>query len=70
MLSKCLTRFRLPWQWDGGPALLQSRATDSTGYLQPTKEQLIRARGLNSNYHFNAVYGWQLNAEGAVTHVV
>lgn len=70
VLSKCLTRFRLPWQWDGGPALLQSRATDSTGYLQPTKEQLIRARGLNSNYHFNAVYGWQLNAEGAVTHVV
>lgn len=69
VLSKCLTRFRLPWKWDGGPALLQSRATDSTGYLQPTKEQLIHARGLNSNYHFNAVYSWQLSANGAVTHV-
>lgn len=69
VLSKCLTRFRLPWRWEGGPALLQSRATDSTGYLQPTKDQLIKARGLNSNYHFNAVYGWQLGADGAVTHV-
>ncbi len=70
VLSKCLTRFRLPWDWDGGPTLLQSRATDSTGYVQPTKQQLVTARGLNSFYHFNAVYSWQVGENGAVTHVV
>ena len=69
VLPKCLTRFRLPWQWNGGPAMLQSRATDSTGYLQPTKERLVGARGVNSFYHFNAIYSWQVNANGAVAHV-
>jgi len=69
VLPKCLTQFRLPWEWNGGPALLQSRATDNTGYLQPSKEQLIGARGVNSFYHFNAVYGWQVDQNGAVAHV-
>ena len=31
VLSKALTRFRIPWRWNGGPALLQSRATDEKG---------------------------------------
>ena len=35
MLSKCLTRFSLDWVWDGEPAIIQSRATDETGYVQP-----------------------------------
>ncbi len=26
VLSKAFTRFRVPWRWDGGPAVLQSRA--------------------------------------------
>jgi sulfane dehydrogenase subunit SoxC len=69
VLPKCLTRFRLPWEWSGGPALLQSRATDNTGYLQPSKEQLVGARGVNSFYHFNAIYGWQVDPNGAVAHV-
>ena len=33
VMSKCLTRFRLPWRWDGGPAVLASRVTDETGYV-------------------------------------
>ena len=37
VLSKALTRFRVPWQWSGGPAILQSRATDDTGRVQPTR---------------------------------
>lgn len=44
VLSKALTRFSLPWQWDGNEASLQSRCTDETGYVQPTREQLIAVR--------------------------
>ncbi len=70
VLSKCLTRFTLPWDWDGGSALLQSRAVDSTGYVQPSKQQLVDVRGVNSFYHFNGIYSWRVEQGGAVTHVV
>ncbi|HYE38334.1 MAG TPA: sulfite dehydrogenase [Ramlibacter sp.] len=36
VMSKCLTRFNIDWVWDGRPAIVQSRATDETGYVQPT----------------------------------
>jgi sulfane dehydrogenase subunit SoxC len=68
VLSKCLTRFRLPWTWDGGPAVLQSRSTDATGYRQPTHAALIKARGLNSYYHYNGIQSWRLDTAGAVTY--
>jgi sulfane dehydrogenase subunit SoxC len=68
VLSKCLTRFRLPWTWDGGPAVLQSRSTDATGYRQPTHAALITARGLNSYYHYNGIQSWRLDTAGAVTY--
>ena len=69
VLTKCLTAFRVPWQWNGAPAVLQSRAVDETGYMQPTRSQLIAARGLDSYYHYNAIQSWQLAADGAVTNV-
>src|SRR5690625_7739993 len=43
ILNKCLTRFNIDWVWDGSPTILQSRATDSTGFVQPRYRQL-RAR--------------------------
>ncbi len=43
------TRFRYPWQWDGSDAVLQSRAVDETGYVQPTKAFLDRTGGRWSN---------------------
>jgi sulfane dehydrogenase subunit SoxC len=67
--SKMITRFRLPWTWDGSPAILQSRARDETGYVQPTRDQLIAARGLNSVYHYNGIQSWSVAASGEVTHV-
>jgi sulfane dehydrogenase subunit SoxC len=70
VLPKCLTRFRLPWTWDGGPALLQSRAVDETGYVQPPRETLVDVRGVNSGYHFNAQQTWRIAQGGAVTNVV
>ena len=67
VLAKCLTRFRLPWHWDGAPALLQSRATDETGYVQPPQQALVEARGTHSYYHYNGIHTWKLAPGGEVT---
>jgi sulfane dehydrogenase subunit SoxC len=69
VLPKALTRFSLPFDWDGGRALLQSRAVDETGYVQPTLTQLRDARGTESIYHKNAIHTWRLAESGEVTNV-
>jgi sulfane dehydrogenase subunit SoxC len=61
------TRFRLPWRWDGKPATIASRATDETGYVQPTREELIAVRGTNSGYHFNGIKLWKIAIDGSIT---
>jgi sulfane dehydrogenase subunit SoxC len=66
---KAFTRFRLPWTWDGGPAELQSRATDDTGYLQPSADEMLAKRGRNYSYHNNQVKSWFVRADGSVSHV-
>jgi sulfane dehydrogenase subunit SoxC len=70
VLSKCVTRFRLPWRWDGAPAVLMSRAIDETGYVQPTRAALVAARGTRSYYHFNAIQPWRVDADGSVTNAI
>lgn len=67
--SMALTRFRLPWKWSGEAAVLQSRATDETGYTQPTRTQLIAARGQRSLYHYNAIQSWRVSTNGEVSNV-
>jgi sulfane dehydrogenase subunit SoxC len=62
-------RFRLDWRWDGRPAVLLSRCTDETGYVQPTLTELAKVRGLNSFYHNNAIQGWEVAADGSVRNV-
>ncbi len=69
VLPKCFTAFRLPWQWDGAPAILQSRTMDETGYVQPTREALIAARGFNSFYHYNGIQSWRVGVDGNVDNV-
>jgi sulfane dehydrogenase subunit SoxC len=69
VLDKCLTRFDCDWVWDGQPALLQSRAVDSTGYVQPNYRQLRAVRGTRSIYHNNAIQSWQVQAGGEVRNV-
>jgi sulfane dehydrogenase subunit SoxC len=66
VLPKCHTRFRLPWEWKGQEAVLMSRATDETGYVQPTTAELLKARGPNTQYHFNNIRAWQVSADGTV----
>ncbi|HSW83105.1 MAG TPA: sulfite dehydrogenase, partial [Usitatibacter sp.] len=69
VLPKCLTRFNIDWIWDGNPAILQSRAMDDTGYVQPRINQLRAVRGTRSIYHNNAIQSWKVAESGEVTNV-
>ena len=68
-LPIALTRFQLPWRFDGREAVIGSRAADETGYVQPTREALIAVRGTNSAYHYNGIKLWKVRADGTVTNV-
>jgi sulfane dehydrogenase subunit SoxC len=69
VLSKALTRFNIDWIWDGKPAIIQSRATDETGYVQPTYKLLRSVRGTRSIYHNNAIQSWLVQENGEVKNV-
>jgi sulfane dehydrogenase subunit SoxC len=69
VLDRALTRFSLPWRWDGTPVILQSRAIDETGNIQPTRKTLLDARGPESFYHYNAIQSWRIAADGGVSNV-
>jgi sulfane dehydrogenase subunit SoxC len=77
-LPKAFTRFAMPWRWDGGPAILQSRAWDEGGAVQPTREQFVAARGQTTKpppvggfpgHHFNAITSWGVDPKGVLKHV-
>lgn len=67
--DKALTRFRIPWQWQGGDAVLMSRAYDSAGNQQPTRESVLAERGVISFYHNNGIQNWGVNSSGEVRNV-
>jgi sulfane dehydrogenase subunit SoxC len=69
VLPKALTRFNIDWVWDGSPAILQSRAVDETGHVQPAIRQLREVRGTRSIYHNNAIQSWKLDPNGEVSNV-
>ncbi|HEY7820940.1 MAG TPA: sulfite dehydrogenase [Vicinamibacteria bacterium] len=66
VLPKCHTRFRKLWNWEGQSATLVSRATDETGYVQPTREAFVAARGEDTRYHFNHLRAWKVSRDGSV----
>jgi sulfane dehydrogenase subunit SoxC len=66
VLPKCHTRFRLPWNWQGGKAVIMSRATDETGYTQPGLQELTEVRGPGTRYHYNHVRAWTVQPDGTV----
>src|SRR6267378_8501056 len=69
VLPKAHTRFRHPWHWTGGEAVIMSRAVDETGYVQPTRETLLAARGVSSvGYHINPITGWRVRPDGTVVY--
>src|SRR5882672_9009252 len=76
--SKAFTRFRVPWNWNGGPAILQSRAWDEAGNVQPTRAQFVAQRGETQkvpnvlgfpNQHYNSLTSWAIDGKGEVKHV-
>ena len=73
VLDKCLTCFRLPWNWNGGPAVLQSRAMDSTGYVQPSIQEIGGHRGIHPYLfvqHHNGIQSWAVTEKGEVSNVI
>lgn len=74
ILPKALTLFRFPWRWEGQETILQSRCTDETGYVQPTRDALVRVRGLGAGkfgsiYHYNAIQSWKVTSDGGIHNV-
>ncbi len=64
VLPLSLVRFYVDTEWNGEELLLQSRAHDSTGYVQPTKAELRKVRGVNSIYHNNGIQTWLVRSSG------
>lgn len=72
VLPKAVTRFSLPWRWDGRETALQSRCTDDTGYTQPTRAEIVAVRGLRPGpdgfNHYNGIKAWYVRRDGKVSH--
>jgi sulfane dehydrogenase subunit SoxC len=76
---KAFTRFRMPWRWDGQPVVLQSRAWDEAGNVQPLRAEFVAARGQTEkpvttplafpNQHYNSITSWSVDSSGGVKHV-
>jgi sulfane dehydrogenase subunit SoxC len=69
VLDKACVRFYAETEWNGEELLLQSRAIDETGYVQPTKAALRAIRGVNSIYHNNGIQTWLVKPDGEVENV-
>jgi sulfane dehydrogenase subunit SoxC len=69
VLDKACVRFYAETEWTGGEMLLQSRAIDDTGYVQPAKNELRKIRGVNSIYHNNGIQTWLVKPDGEVENV-
>ena len=67
VLAMAHTRFRFPWRWEGEEAVLESRAIDDTGDVQPTRQALVKVRGTASMYHYNGIQRWRVGRDGKVT---
>ena len=71
VMDKCLTRFRLRWRWDGAPVTIASRAVDSTGYVQPTVDDIKKVRAISGFVqHHNGVFPWSIDASGEVKNAI
>lgn len=69
ILPKALTRFRVPWRWQGQPARLQSRATDEFGNTQPLRSDWMQDYSAGNIYHYNAIQTWDVANDGSIRNV-
>lgn len=66
-LPKAAVRFQYMLNWKGGEHVLLSRATDDAGFTQPPRTELLAARGMGTDYHFNQIVGWKVARDGVLT---
>jgi sulfane dehydrogenase subunit SoxC len=69
VLPKALTRFRLPWMWNGGPSVLMSRTTDDKNVVQKTHAEWAAQYAPRQNFHFSAIQSWTVAADGKVSNI-
>jgi sulfane dehydrogenase subunit SoxC len=69
ILSKSFTRFRLPWEWNGNAVVLQSRAIDEKGNVQPTRAAFTSQYAAGMNYHNHYIQSWAIAADGSISNV-
>ncbi|MBT4519132.1 MAG: sulfite dehydrogenase [Halieaceae bacterium] len=67
--DKALTRFSIPWRWDGESTILQSRAIDEEGRVQPTRKVWKQKYASPTFNHYNAIQAWQIDKDGSVSNV-
>ncbi|MDB5801399.1 MAG: sulfite oxidase SoxC [Rhodocyclales bacterium] len=68
-LPKSVVRFRLPWEWNGSPAQLQSRAIDEKGNVQPTRKMYKAENAVDGRFHNNSIVAWGVDADGSIKNV-
>jgi sulfane dehydrogenase subunit SoxC len=66
---KAVARFRLHWEWSGAEAMLQSRATDEKGRVQPTRKALVAQYSPGNPYHNHSIQSWHLQTDGSIRNV-
>lgn len=73
------TRFYFPWNWNGSEAVLQARATDERGDVQPSLAELNRIYGVDTDYwlaiqdsrsHFNPIQSWKVTDDGSIYNAI
>jgi len=62
-----LTRFQLPWSWNGVEAVLQSRCTDERSQIQPTAAEYAKFwEGSTALIPCNFIQPWRVTRTGEV----
>ena len=67
--SKAAVCFRYPWNWTESPAILQSRATDEEGNIQPSRASWTAIYSPANRFHNNMIQSWSIAADGGVNNV-
>jgi sulfane dehydrogenase subunit SoxC len=66
VLSQSVTRFRIPWEWNGREAMLQSRATDDKGNVQETRAAWTAQYSPGNRFHNTMIQTWAVGADGSI----
>jgi sulfane dehydrogenase subunit SoxC len=76
---KAHTRFGFAWEWDGTETVLQSRATDDQGEVQPTVAEIADFWRVQPDFfqktetvvgHFNAIQPWKVTSDGSIQNAI